>query len=64
VLQRCDDAVARYTSREPPAPWASGLERMHPESWDAGTRTVHCFLGQIDGDGEWVPVSVPLPVRR
>ncbi len=63
LRQRCAEAVDDYVggSERLSAPWATGLERMHPASWQAGTRTVHCFLGQVDTNHEWIPVTEPVP---
>jgi hypothetical protein len=55
-----DDCFAQartYLGVDPVAPWQAGKETMAEESWAAGTRTVHCFLGQWDAAGELVEVT-------
>jgi Septum formation len=55
-----DDCAAQartYLGADPVAPWQSGKEVMTPESWAAGSRVVHCFLGQWDADDRLVEVT-------
>ena len=50
--QCLERALAYLGSMSPP--WGYGFETMRPESWAAGTRHVHCFVGHIAEDGAWV----------
>ena len=55
-----DDCAAQartYLGAEPVAPWQIGKETMTEESWAAGSRVVHCFLGQWDADGQQIEIT-------
>jgi Septum formation len=49
--ERCDGLALDYLGRRPPEPWLVGSESLPIESWTAGRRTSHCFLGQWEADG-------------
>lgn len=53
------DALAYLGSMSPP--WGYGIESLGPESWAAGSRHVHCFVGHIAEDGAWVESTGPAP---
>jgi hypothetical protein len=55
-----DDCAAQsstYLGADPAAPWQIGTETLTPESWAAGSRVVHCFLGQWDAEQELIEVT-------
>lgn len=48
-----------YLGAEPTTPWQYGKEPMAPESWPAGSRIIHCFVGQWGEADDLLTVDVP-----
>ena len=59
IAARCTGPADAYLGGPPVAPWAYGYELLAAESWAAGTRTVHCFVGQMDAAGSQIEVVGP-----
>ncbi len=58
----CGRAVDGYMGGAFAPPWAYSLEVVRPESWAAGSRHVHCYVGQATADlADWVEVVGPAP---
>ena len=57
LFDDCAALANSYLGTEPVAPWQVGKETMTPESWAAGSRVVHCFLGQWDAADRQVEVT-------
>jgi hypothetical protein len=61
TVDACIERARTYTGADVVPPWAAGPTAMAQQSWDAGSRTVHCILFQPDADG-WATVhSTPAP---
>jgi Septum formation len=54
---RCQPTVDAYLGHPPVEPWRAGHEGLVQPSWDAGTRTAHCFVGQFDAAGNLIAVT-------
>jgi hypothetical protein len=62
LLGECEEAVGAYMGGAFTAPWAYSLEDMPAESWAAGSRHVHCLVGQGNADlTQWVEFTGPAP---
>lgn len=57
LFDACAGQARTYLGADPVEPWRTGMETMSPESWAAGTRWVHCFLGRWDGAEEQIEVT-------
>jgi hypothetical protein len=53
----CHAEARAYLGTDPAAPWSSGYETLAEESWAAGARSIHCFLGQWDPSEDLVEVT-------
>lgn len=61
VDDQCAATAQAYMGGFVPSPWLHILEPISAESWAAGTRHVHCLVGQVGGDLDWVDVTGPAP---
>jgi hypothetical protein len=57
LFDDCAAQVRTYLGTDPVAPWQTGKETMTAESWAAGSRVVHCFLGQWDAEDQLIEVT-------
>lgn len=55
--EQCASQVRAYLGTDPVPPWQPGKEPMAPESWAAGTRIIHCFVGQWDANDQLIVVT-------
>jgi hypothetical protein len=51
IAARCAPISESYLGGPPAPPWSFDHGRLGRESWDAGTRTTHCFIVQKDDGG-------------
>lgn len=59
ILARCTGPAEQYSGGGLGAPWAYSYQLLDAASWDAGTRTVPCYLAQWDAAGNQMELVGP-----
>lgn len=57
IAARCAPISESYFGGPAVPPWDFGYAELAQQSWDAGTRTTHCFIGQWDDDGNLLEIT-------